>query len=68
MKSEKAHTIIKIYKYTKNTVALSGLEFNIETNLKHKPNELHASLKKIIEKITTQKKIITRHSHRVSLV
>ena len=37
-------------------VVLSGLEFYIETNLKHKPNELHASLKKIIEKITTKKK------------
>ena len=36
---------IKIYKYTKNTVVLSGLEFYIETNLKHKQNELHASLK-----------------------
>ena len=37
-------------KYTKNTVVLSGLEFYIETNLKHSPNELHVSLKKIIEK------------------
>ena len=51
-------------------MVLSGLEFYIETNLKHKPNELHASLKKIIEKITTKKKTLLQDivMHRVSLV